>query len=195
VTIPQDRIVAKTMSAPPQGPRGGRGPRSRGGGRGGAHSARTRPSDGNESDAGSTTRRAGSRGRPRATNSQNDSKGIAQAFQQVTRQQNAPRGVKGPRVGSRAATPSANGPTTAVGQNNKETPEERWSRLRIRREDERHVAIRNGLMSGSGPRSLKYAITMVGTCQEMCAEFERAQRIYQKDVWRPEMVWMNFSAL
>lgn len=173
------------MSAVPRGPRGGRGPRNRGDGRGGANAARTKPLDGNESDASSAARRTTSRGRGRGTNSQNNSRGIAQAFQQVTRQQSFSRGTKTPRGGSRAPTPTTNG--FAV-HNKNETPEERWSRLKVRREAEREDAVKKGLMSGNLPLSLDHAITLVGTCQDMCAEFERARRIYQKDVWGPEMV-------
>lgn len=178
------------MSAVPRGPRGGRGPRNRGGGRGGTNAARTKPLDGNESDAGSAARRTTSRGRGRGTSSQNSRGGIAQAFQQATRQQNSSRGTKTPRGGSRAATPSTNGFAT---HNKNETPEERWSRLKVRREAEREDAVKKGLMSGNLPLSLDHAITLVGTCQDMCAEFERARRIYQKDVWGPEMVRQALS--
>jgi nuclear mRNA export protein SAC3 len=38
------------------------------------------------------------------------------------------------------------------------------------------------------PRALTEAITLVGTCQDMCPEFERVTRIAQSDVWRPEYV-------
>lgn len=38
------------------------------------------------------------------------------------------------------------------------------------------------------PRSLAEAVTPTGTCQEMCAEYERVQRVVQKDVWDEELV-------
>lgn len=34
--------------------------------------------------------------------------------------------------------------------------------------------------------TLAEAITLVGTCQEMCAEFERVDRLRQNDVWPQE---------
>jgi hypothetical protein len=179
------------MSAPPRGPRGGRGPRVRGSGRGGANTSRTRPSNGNESDTASSGRPLAARGRGRGTNSQNTSRGIAQAFQQVTRQQNGSRGSKNPRGGSRATTPTPNGITSNFGsKKSNETIEERFHRLRSRREDERQYAIKNGLMSGEEAVSLEHAVSMVGTCQDMCGEYERARRIYQREVPSSEMVCM-----
>lgn len=57
------------------------------------------------------------------------------------------------------------------------------------RERERADAIRDGLIADpEKPRSLADAITPVGTCQDMCAEYERAQRIVQNDVWDEETV-------
>jgi len=38
------------------------------------------------------------------------------------------------------------------------------------------------------PRALAEAITPVGTCPDMCAEFERVERVVQKDVWAEETV-------
>lgn len=38
------------------------------------------------------------------------------------------------------------------------------------------------------PRRLEDAITIVGTCPDMCAEYERAERVVQKDVWEMELV-------
>lgn len=57
------------------------------------------------------------------------------------------------------------------------------------REQERLDAIQQGLIADPDkPRSLSEAITPIGTCQEMCAEFERVQRVVQKDVWDEETV-------
>ncbi|KAK0915084.1 actin cytoskeleton and mitosis protein [Friedmanniomyces endolithicus] len=53
---------------------------------------------------------------------------------------------------------------------------------------ERAGAILQGLIADPDkPRSLAEAITPVGTCQDMCAEFERVQRAAQNDVWKEEM--------
>lgn len=38
------------------------------------------------------------------------------------------------------------------------------------------------------PRTLAEAVAPVGTCPDMCPEFERVERIVQKDVWGPETV-------
>lgn len=35
---------------------------------------------------------------------------------------------------------------------------------------------------------LSEAITPVGTCQSMCAEFERVQRAVQREIWDEEKV-------
>jgi len=51
------------------------------------------------------------------------------------------------------------------------------------------VAIRDGFLADPDrPRTLAEAITPVGTCQDMCAEFERVERAVQNDVWGPELV-------
>jgi nuclear mRNA export protein SAC3 len=44
------------------------------------------------------------------------------------------------------------------------------------------------------PVTLDQAIKLVGTCQDMCPEFERVSRMVQKDVWGQEMV-CNSSVL
>lgn len=63
------------------------------------------------------------------------------------------------------------------------------------RERERSDAIRQGLIADpEKPRSLSEAITPVGTCQDMCAEYERVQRVVQKDVWDEETVGTRKSS-
>ena len=57
------------------------------------------------------------------------------------------------------------------------------------RERERAEAIRHGQIADPDkPRSLAEAVTPVGTCQDLCAEYERVQRVVQKDVWDEELV-------
>ncbi|KAK3676343.1 actin cytoskeleton and mitosis protein [Recurvomyces mirabilis] len=64
---------------------------------------------------------------------------------------------------------------------------QRYEQLETSREQERAQAIRQGLIADPNkPRSLADAITPVGTCQGMCAEFERVQRVVQNDVWAEE---------
>ena len=190
------------MAAPPRGPRGGRGPRGRGGARGGADrggrgggftsNAGTRNADGNESDS---LRPSSSRGRGRgaAFQSNGGRGGIAQVFQNATRQQGA-RGGKAPRGGgSRPSTPTLGATagedvTPAFNKSRAgETPEQRFQRVREERERTRHVGERGLYVPGSS-LALTKASGMVGLCQDMCPEYERARRIFQRDVWGPEKV-------
>ncbi|QIW99584.1 hypothetical protein AMS68_005102 [Peltaster fructicola] len=65
--------------------------------------------------------------------------------------------------------------------------QERYATLEESRKRERANAIRHGLIADPDkPRTLAEAITPLGTCQDMCAEFERVQRVVQKDVWKEE---------
>jgi len=69
------------------------------------------------------------------------------------------------------------------------TYENRFEQLKRRREDERKDAIKRGFLADpEKPRRLAEAITPVGTCPDMCAEYERSERIVQKDVWAQETV-------
>ncbi|KAI5365491.1 putative SAC3/GANP/THP3 domain-containing protein [Septoria linicola] len=71
--------------------------------------------------------------------------------------------------------------------------EMRYQALKTARDQERKDAIRQGLMSDPNkPMKLSEAITPVGICQSMCAEFERLQRVVQRDVWDEEKI-PNFS--
>ena len=55
-----------------------------------------------------------------------------------------------------------------------------YQQLKKNREKERKDAIRNGFLADPDkPTSLAHAITPVGTCQDMCPEFERVERIVQ----------------
>lgn len=56
----------------------------------------------------------------------------------------------------------------------------RSQQLKKNREKERRDAIKNGFLADPDrPTSLANAITPVGTCQDMCPEFERVERIVQ----------------
>ena len=62
--------------------------------------------------------------------------------------------------------------------------------LKQSREQERKDAINNGFLADPDkPTSLAHAITPVGTCQDMCPEFERVERIVQLMVDGSEKVW------
>ncbi|KAL2673332.1 SAC3/GANP/Nin1/mts3/eIF-3 p25 family-domain-containing protein [Phyllosticta citricarpa] len=64
---------------------------------------------------------------------------------------------------------------------------QRYQTLKANRDQERKHAIAAGLIADPDkPRKLADAITIVGTCQDMCGEFERAERVYQNDVWELE---------
>jgi hypothetical protein len=43
-------------------------------------------------------------------------------------------------------------------------------------------------------RPLSEAIALVGTCQDMCPEYERVLRIEQNDVWRLENVGYSIES-
>ncbi|KAB8349639.1 hypothetical protein FH972_023658 [Carpinus fangiana] len=63
----------------------------------------------------------------------------------------------------------------------------RYETLKKARQQERKRAIADGFLADPDhPRSLANAITPVGTCQDMCAEFERVERAVQQDVWAIE---------
>ncbi|KAK5135973.1 hypothetical protein LTR08_004431 [Meristemomyces frigidus] len=65
---------------------------------------------------------------------------------------------------------------------------QRYDELTKSRERERRQAIAQGLIADpEKPRSLAEAITPVGTCQDMCAEYERVERVVQNDVWTEEV--------
>lgn len=55
-----------------------------------------------------------------------------------------------------------------------------YQTLKLNREQERKDAIKNGFLADPNkPTSLAHAITPVGTCQDMCPEYERVERIVQ----------------
>ncbi|KIV77338.1 hypothetical protein PV11_09141 [Exophiala sideris] len=65
----------------------------------------------------------------------------------------------------------------------------RFQELKTRREAERAKAIRDGFLADPEKKtSLDKAITPVGTCTEMCPEFERVERIVQNMVDKAEKV-------
>ncbi|KAI1612236.1 SAC3/GANP/Nin1/mts3/eIF-3 p25 family-domain-containing protein [Exophiala viscosa] len=65
----------------------------------------------------------------------------------------------------------------------------RFQELKTRRDGERAKAIRDGFLADPEKKtSLDKAITPVGTCTEMCPEFERVERIVQNMVDKAEKV-------
>ncbi|EPY51251.1 nuclear export factor Sac3 [Schizosaccharomyces cryophilus OY26] len=64
----------------------------------------------------------------------------------------------------------------------------RFEELRRLRDKEREDAIQKGLIDDpSKPRQLDEAVTFVGTCPDMCPEYEREQREYQNNLERWEI--------
>ncbi|GIZ47447.1 hypothetical protein CKM354_001053800 [Cercospora kikuchii] len=95
-------------------------------------------------------------------------------------------GAKTPR-GNASRQPSRTTPAMSGASSATANMEARWQALRTARDKERKDAIRKGLMSDPDkPMRLSEAITPVGTCQSMCAEYERVQRAVQRDVWDEE---------
>ena len=63
----------------------------------------------------------------------------------------------------------------------------RYDELKKHREQERVQAIKNGFLADPDkPRRLADAITPVGTCPDMCPEFERVDRARADEVWSIE---------
>lgn len=61
--------------------------------------------------------------------------------------------------------------------------------LKDNREQERKIAIREGFLADPEKKTtLAEAITPVGTCQDMCPDFERVERIVQHAVDKCERV-------
>ncbi|PPJ50445.1 hypothetical protein CBER1_05542 [Cercospora berteroae] len=95
-------------------------------------------------------------------------------------------GAKTPR-GNASRQPSRTTSAMSGASSATANMEARWQALRTARDQERKDAIRKGLMSDPDkPMRLSEAITPVGTCQSMCAEYERVQRAVQRDVWDEE---------
>lgn len=64
------------------------------------------------------------------------------------------------------------------------------------REAERKQAIAEGKMDDPlVPKRLEDAITIVGTCLNMCPRFERYRREREKHLFEWEMVWFPFISM
>ncbi|KAL1637295.1 actin cytoskeleton and mitosis protein [Diplodia intermedia] len=168
------------MSSARGGERGRAKPtRSRTFTRGGAHNnSRSGSANASDSDGGNGHSFRGGRGRGAARGSST---------------RGAPTGPRqkqtfgGPQARhSNNSTPQTNGfqPASTAG-----LPwPQRYETLKSNRALERKHAIANGLIQDPDkPRRLEDAITIVGTCPDMCAEYERVERVVQKDVWEMEL--------
>ncbi|TIA56076.1 hypothetical protein D6C79_00139 [Aureobasidium pullulans] len=105
----------------------------------------------------------------------------------------AGHGQRGGARGRGKATPPPTrspfaAPTQAQPSNASSSFPDRFQALKKQREQERTHAIAQGFLADPDkPRTLAEAITPVGTCPDMCPEFERLERVVQKDVWGPEL--------
>jgi epoxyqueuosine reductase QueG len=62
------------------------------------------------------------------------------------------------------------------------------------REAEKQEAIRNGLMDDPNvPKRLSEAITMVGTCADMCPRHERYRRERENNLFECETVCLHWT--
>lgn len=65
-------------------------------------------------------------------------------------------------------------------------------KLKEEREVERKDAIKRGLLADpANPTTLDKAIVPVGTCMEMCPEFERVQRVCAYEIAEAEKVGLD----
>ncbi|KAI9729961.1 MAG: hypothetical protein M1834_006159 [Cirrosporium novae-zelandiae] len=163
------------MSAPPRGSRRGRG-------RGGS-STTTRITNGTTTHKDvDSSKTSAIRGRGRARNVSTQPRD-----QNATRQHPV---TTDPRIANKArATRPANwrDPTADGNMDYDKRMNDFYQTLKKNRERARAEAIRKGLMADPNkPTSLEKAITIVGTCQDMCPEFDRVQRIVQNMVDRCE---------
>ncbi|GME29008.1 SAC3/GANP/Nin1/mts3/eIF-3 p25 [Neofusicoccum parvum] len=171
------------MSSARGGERGrARASRSKTVARGGAHN-NTRNSSGNASDSDGGT--SSFRGRGRGT-----------TFARGASARGAPTGPrqKQPFGGPQAARPPSRSNNSAPQSNGFQPAStaglpwpQRYDTLKSNRTLERKHAIAHGLIQDPDkPRRLEDAITIVGTCPDMCAEYERVERVVQKDIWELE---------
>lgn len=68
-------------------------------------------------------------------------------------------------------------------------PANKFEQLKQEREREREDAIAKGyIVDPDRPRALAEAVTPIGTCQDMCPEYERLNRINRRDYFLQELV-------
>ncbi|KAJ9494718.1 actin cytoskeleton and mitosis protein [Exophiala xenobiotica] len=189
-----------TQSIPPRGRGGSRGqpkPASAGRGRGrGGSSVNASATSGDGllqrlragtvkrgSDNGTTTPTRGRGGSSSAPFTPNvGGRGRGRGF--LSQTFNTPRSQDSTPSGSRTSSPA---PTNHRDFMN--TAYARYQELKTKREDERAKAIRDGFLADPEKKtSLDKAITPVGTCTEMCPEFERVERIVQNMVDKAEKI-------
>ncbi|KAL9612104.1 MAG: hypothetical protein Q9167_003291 [Letrouitia subvulpina] len=178
----------------PQQPRGFRNPRGHGRARVSSSSrgrrSGTRYTDGENLIAGPGTNSHTTVPRLGATQ---DS---ARSTSTISRRFTAPRGQhRNARATMQSSAPMESGENSLQDAANqdpvayKQNIEEVFHKLRKKRDEERHHAIREGLLADPDkPTTLANAITIVGTCKDMCPEFERVERILQQMVDECEKV-------
>ncbi|QDS70070.1 hypothetical protein FKW77_004455 [Venturia effusa] len=165
--------------------RGGRA--GRGGGRVGNRSTNGSEDDGRGRSPASRTRANGY--------ANGIKRGSSRTLQHRAQGLSAPRGPKNSTPSTYGRNGGASNGSSATARNTSSTGstsgsyEERFNKLKEMRKQEIAYAIAHGLMGDPDqPQDLKNAITTVGTCQDLCPEFERMERITQKDAKPAEMV-------
>ncbi|OAL26797.1 hypothetical protein AYO20_09939 [Fonsecaea nubica] len=113
----------------------------------------------------------------------NGSRGRGRGFANLSQTFNATK-AQTSNPGSRAASPAP-----ASHRDFMNLAYNKFQALKQSREEERAKAIRDGFLADPEKKtSLDKAITPVGTCTEMCPEFERVERIVQNMVDKAEKV-------
>ena len=201
------------MSSPARG-QGGMRPRGRG--RGGSRSANN--SDDETARQSGRGKRSSSARPPSNRGSGNGSaRGAARNLNAALGQPNpsagsGTRGARGMRNSPRPngfqrapsgaiRPPSINNALTQEQRWNQVRPSQKWNQqlepsdaerflqIKNRRDEERKAAMAAGIIvDPDRPRSLAEAVTPVGTCPDMCPEYERLKRIQQRDYFMPELV-------
>ncbi|KIX96874.1 uncharacterized protein Z520_07594 [Fonsecaea multimorphosa CBS 102226] len=111
------------------------------------------------------------------------SRGRGRGFANLSQTFNTPKSQTS-KPGSRAASPAP-----ASHRDFMNLAHNKFQTLKQSREEERTRAIRDGFLADPEKKtSLDKAITPVGTCTEMCPEFERVERIVQNMVDKAEKV-------
>ncbi|KAI9700374.1 MAG: hypothetical protein M1836_002389 [Candelina mexicana] len=179
-----------------------RGRSGYGGGRVGARSRGNLGSNGAVTDDEDQRRRTNRNVRFEGTPSNSFPSGNAAPLRPNRNQAFQPNIIRGGRSserqtnGTKAATLDEGwrDPTNISADAYKNKMSDHRQKLKERRVKERAAAIANGLMSDpEKPTKLADAITLVGTCQDMCAEFERVERVVTNEVDDCEKISLNTS--
>ncbi|KAL8764211.1 MAG: hypothetical protein Q9184_000180 [Pyrenodesmia sp. 2 TL-2023] len=147
-------------------------------------SRRSKPTLNSSNDAVQMQTRASSRGAPRGPSRRANARGAPPSRAQDRQTRNAPRlAILSPTNDARRDATKQEPPAYGAYM------EKTYRKLYEQRKQERKDAIRDGLLADPDkPTTLANAIKIVGTCQDMCAEYERVERVFQSMVDNCEKV-------